>query len=68
MQVIRKAFIRWARLYIQIFPEYHFWRNMFAHNNERNPRVNVNGTVDVVNNVIYNSGWFPTLVTLILER
>ena len=40
-----------------------FWRNLFAHNNERNPRINVNGTADVVNNVIYNSGWFPTLVT-----
>ena len=37
--------------------------NLFAHNNERNPRINVNGYVDVVNNYIYNSGSIPTVIT-----
>lgn len=31
--------------------------NLFAHNRHRNPRVKTMGTVDVVNNVVYNSGW-----------
>jgi pectate lyase len=30
--------------------------NLFAHNKRRNPRINAGGIVDVVNNVIYNSG------------
>ena len=30
--------------------------NLFAHNNARNPAVKTTGTVDVVNNVIYNYG------------
>jgi pectate lyase len=30
--------------------------NLFAHNRHRNPRIKTMGTVDVVNNVVYNSG------------
>ena len=30
--------------------------NLFAHNNARNPYINISGTVDIVNNVLYNSG------------
>jgi pectate lyase len=30
--------------------------NLFAHNRHRNPRIKTTGTVDVVNNVVYNSG------------
>ena len=30
--------------------------NLFAHNSERNPRIKTSGTVDVVNNVVYNYG------------
>ncbi|MEZ4683873.1 MAG: hypothetical protein R2932_57655 [Caldilineaceae bacterium] len=29
--------------------------NLFAHNRRRNPKVNMTGTADVVNNVIYNA-------------
>lgn len=31
--------------------------NLFAHNVERNPRINTSGLVDVVNNVMYNPKW-----------
>jgi pectate lyase len=37
--------------------------NLFAHNNERNPRIKIVGLVDVVNNVIYNPGSTPTVMT-----
>ena len=41
--------------------------NLFAHNNDRNPRIKTSGTVDVVNNVIYNpffsGGWGPSHIT-----
>ena len=30
--------------------------NLFAHNRHRNPRIKTMGTIDVVNNVVYNSG------------
>jgi len=30
--------------------------NLFAHNRHRNPRIKTTGLVDVVNNVVYNSG------------
>lgn len=30
--------------------------NLFAHNDQRNPRIKCGGTVDVVNNVVYNFG------------
>ncbi|UCE86745.1 MAG: pectate lyase [Deltaproteobacteria bacterium] len=30
--------------------------NLFAHNRHRNPRIKTMGTVDVVNNVVYNPG------------
>src|SRR5262245_34966925 len=40
--------------------------NLFAHNVERNPRVSLDGIVDVVNNLIYNpsfsGGWGPSHV------
>lgn len=31
--------------------------NLFAHSRHRNPEVKASGTVDIVNNVIYNSGF-----------
>jgi pectate lyase len=31
--------------------------NLFAHNNSRNPRINNDGIIDVVNNVVYNPGF-----------
>jgi len=41
--------------------------NLFAHNAGRNPRVKTSGTVDVVNNLIYNprfeGGWGPSHVS-----
>ena len=37
--------------------------NLFIHNNERNPRIKVAGVVDMVSNVIYNSGSTPTVIT-----
>ena len=37
--------------------------NLFIHNNERNPRIKVAGVVDVVNNLIYNPGSTPTVIT-----
>jgi len=43
--------------------------NLFAHNAERNPRVKTSGTVDVVNNLIYNprfgraGDWGPSHIT-----
>ncbi|GMV98039.1 MAG: hypothetical protein AMXMBFR83_23920 [Phycisphaerae bacterium] len=30
--------------------------NLFAHNNDRNPRIKIGGLMDVVNNAIYNFG------------
>lgn len=33
--------------------------NLYASNNERNPRIKTNGVVDFVNNVIYNYGDYP---------
>ena len=41
--------------------------NLFAHTVERNPRVKTSGTVDIVNNLIYNpffeGSWGPSHVT-----
>ena len=37
--------------------------NLMAHNRERNPRININGLADIVNNTIYNSGSIPTVIT-----
>ena len=37
--------------------------NLFAHNDERNPRIKIAGATDVVNNLVYNSGSVPTVVT-----
>lgn len=37
--------------------------NLFIHNNERNPRIKVGGVVDLVNNIIYNPGSTPTVLT-----
>jgi hypothetical protein len=41
--------------------------NLLVHNDERNPRIKTSGTVDVVNNVIYNpafsGGWGPSHIT-----
>ncbi|MGD9509409.1 MAG: polysaccharide lyase family 1 protein [Geminicoccaceae bacterium] len=37
--------------------------NLFVHNNERNPRIKVGGVVDLVNNIIYNPGSTPTVLT-----
>jgi len=41
--------------------------NLFAHNDERSPRIKTSGTVDVVNNVIYNPGqsgsWGPSHIS-----
>lgn len=41
--------------------------NLFAHNDERNPRIKTSGTVDVVNNIIYNPGisgsWGPSHIS-----
>lgn len=37
--------------------------NIFAHNQERNPRVKINGYVDLVNNTIFNSGTEPIVIT-----
>lgn len=34
-----------------------FHHNLLAHNNGRNPMIQTQGIVDVVNNVIYNPGW-----------
>jgi len=31
--------------------------NLFAHNRHRNPKIKTSGLVDVVNNVVYNSGF-----------
>jgi pectate lyase len=36
--------------------DYSIHHNFFAHNRNRNPRIKTMGTVDVVNNVVYNSG------------
>ena len=36
---------------------YSIHHNLFAHNRHRNPRAKTMGTVDVVNNVVYNPGW-----------
>jgi pectate lyase len=36
--------------------EYSIHHNLFAHNKRRNPRIKTTGVVDVVNNVVYNSG------------
>ncbi len=36
--------------------------NIFAHNQERNPRVKVVGIADIVNNLIYNSGTEPVII------
>jgi uncharacterized repeat protein (TIGR01451 family) len=35
---------------------YSIHHNLFAHNRRRNPRIKTSGVVDVVNNVVYNSG------------
>jgi uncharacterized repeat protein (TIGR01451 family) len=35
---------------------YSIHHNLFAHNRRRNPRIKTTGVVDVVNNVVYNSG------------
>ena len=37
--------------------------NLFAHNNERNPQIKVGATTDIVNNLIYNPGSTPTVIT-----
>ena len=37
--------------------------NLFVHNVERNPRINVNGVADIVNNLIHNPGSIPTVIT-----
>ena len=42
---------------------YTMHHNIFAHNQERNPRIKVHGTADIVNNLIYNSGTGPVVVT-----
>lgn len=36
--------------------DYSIHHNLFAHNRRRNPRIKTTGLVDVVNNVVYNSG------------
>ena len=36
--------------------KYSIHHNLFAHNDERNPRIKTDNVVDVVNNVIYNPG------------
>jgi hypothetical protein len=33
-------------------------KNLFIHNHERNPLVSATGVADVVNNIIYNPGWY----------
>jgi len=37
--------------------------NLMAHNNQRGPRLKTKGTVDVVNNVVYNWGDSPGVAT-----
>lgn len=37
--------------------------NLFAHNHERNPLIQTSGLVDVVNNLIYNAGGTPILLS-----
>ena len=39
------------------------YRNIMAHNQERNPRVNNTGITDIVNNIIYNPGSVPTVAS-----
>ena len=36
--------------------DYALHHNLFAHNRHRNPKVKTSGTVDLVNNVMYNTG------------